>query len=194
MPNFFVYGALMSKYTDKSSTKIAFLPDHRISFIVKGNSWFEPAFATLEYAKGHVAWGTVIKLSEEEWIRYSQHEVRHYNAKEISVYSSSKETINCIALVAKDLYITKEAQPSKRYANLLYRGAIYHGLPKSVIDQYIYLMKTGNPWTLRLQFLFPLARMFVPLVGREKAFVACLQFLGFLILLLILLILIIIWK
>ncbi len=175
MVQVFVYGSLMSKYKNGVT---AFLPDHRISFIVKGTSWFEPSFATLVFSPGEIAWGVVIEIPEIEWKEHLKREIS-YLPKTIEVYQG-KQKINCIAffLDKTTLTLKKEIGPSARYANLLYQGALHHQLPEKVISRYQQLQETGNPWTKRLTFLFPLARLFVPLVGRRRAFLTCLIFLG----------------
>ncbi|HMT02570.1 MAG TPA: hypothetical protein PKD00_04560 [Burkholderiales bacterium] len=169
MKKLFVYGALMAKHKDKSSSYPVYLNNHQISFKVKGFMPFEPSFANLEESINKKAYGVIIILSNDDLNKYIAHE-SSYSTKTVHVVDNNNNIHECTALFLNRVGYSENVMPSARYARLLHLGARYHGLPQDITKYYKSLQKQGSKFTLYLRFLLPLAWKLNPIIGRKTSF------------------------
>lgn len=168
MPHFFIYGALMYSAIDNETAEAAYIPDHKIAFLINGIPILEPAFATLVPSNGEKAWGITVYYEKESWEQLTQHEVS-YMEKDIIAHKKNGDTINCITFVSAKPLLPKEKAPSARYVRKLYTAAQHFQLPTAIIERYQEHTKKGNKWTLWINFIVPFHRRILIRFGKKPA-------------------------
>ncbi|MBL8714941.1 MAG: hypothetical protein JNL79_03050 [Myxococcales bacterium] len=134
MVHAFVFGALMVHRRALEHGEAAVVRDHAVRFVVRG-ARHEPSFASLVEAPGEEAWGVVVPFQSLEWMMVRMREAV-YRARPVLARTKSGREVRCHALFVFSMMRVDERPPSARYARLLLRGALHHGLPTHVVDRY----------------------------------------------------------
>lgn len=164
MPKVFVYGAQMAHPDSVGAAWPGRVRDHAVRFVAPGLPLFEPAFAAIEAAPGALAHGVIVDFDDATWASLIALE-RSYEPRELEVELLTPEdaaelgasTLRCPAFFLARPGLSRERQPSARYARKLAAGARAHGLPPEVVTRYEHAAAHGSRLTLTLAWLFPLA-------------------------------------
>lgn len=109
------------------SSEPARLDDHRLAFVQRGLPLLEPAFASVLPEPGAVVHGVLHFLRPEDMRRLDGHESGAYDRLARRVHGRDRGAIDA------QLYVTRRPRfglrPSRRYRDLLVRGAREHELP-----------------------------------------------------------------
>lgn len=109
------------------------LADHRLAFVQRGVPLFEPAFASVLPSPGSRVHGVLHELRARDMARLDRMESGGYARLERPVIGHRR------GAVSAQLYVTRSPKhglaPSRRYRDLIVRGAREHGLPASWIDE-----------------------------------------------------------
>lgn len=170
MPSVFIYGALMGSAIKQSKAEPAFVPDHKVAFLIRGIPVIEPAFAAIVPQSGAQAWGIITYYNQNDWTKLTMHEVS-YAEKEIIACKPNGEQVKCITLVPTRHLLSQEKSPSARYARKLYLAAQYHQLPKATVKQYEQLMRSGNKITQWFRFISSTHRHVIVSFGKKPAII-----------------------
>ncbi|UJR83072.1 gamma-glutamylcyclotransferase family protein [Sandaracinus amylolyticus] len=114
------------------SSEAASLRDHRLAFVQRGIPLIEPAFASVLPQLGATVHGVLHVLHDDDMERLDRHESAGYARVEREVHARER-------VMRAFVYVTRTPtlglRPSRRYRDLLVRGAREHGLPASWIDE-----------------------------------------------------------
>jgi gamma-glutamylcyclotransferase (GGCT)/AIG2-like uncharacterized protein YtfP len=115
------------------SSQAAVLPDHRLAFVLRGVPWIEPAFASVVPEPGAAVHGVLHVIGERELRRLDRAESPGYERREAVVTTRGGER------VAAQMYVATRPKlglrPSRRYRDLIVRGAREFDLPASWIAE-----------------------------------------------------------
>ena len=132
---YFAYGANMCRDVFVRRRRIvpgsaepAWLPEHQLVFALRGIPWLEPAFATVVPAPGEVVHGVLYAIEEADMRRLDRRESSRYARRDMIVRTGGGE-FHAQLYVAR--HPTPGLRPSRRYRDLLLRGARDHGLPEA---------------------------------------------------------------
>ncbi len=135
MVHAFVFGALMVHPRALEAGQAAMVRDHAVRFLVRGPR-LEPSFASLADAPGEEAWGVLVPFHPLEWAVVRIREFG-YRARPVTAVLGNSTEVSALALfILGPLRRKVERAPSPRYARLLLRGALHHGLPEHVVARY----------------------------------------------------------
>lgn len=139
-----------------------------IRFNHVGLNGFEPTFANLEQFDGEEAWGVLLNVSKETFEELIHAEPSYYLIP-VRVEGPDREVVEAQTLTLYDFRKGAQEQiPSARYARLLWKGAVFHELPKDVTDRYYRLFKNGPKMTLYFKPVFALLRPLILWHTRKK--------------------------
>lgn len=125
---YFAYGANMAKSVREDrrqlsplSTAPGFVRDERLAFNVPGIGPTEPAFASIQRAKGEEIHGGCFELSVGDWLRVCMTEgvPVGYRVRTVDVQLYSGETVHAFTLDGNGLWPFGDLPPSPRYLALL---------------------------------------------------------------------------
>lgn len=133
---YFAYGANMSSQVltgqrglRPEKSEAAELRGYRLVFDLPGIPLVEPAFASVIAEAGCVVPGVLHALSKEEVRRLDRFESPRYRRKKLAVVGRS------LGEVEAEVYVNRRPRPgslpSRRYLDLLVRGAEEHGLSEA---------------------------------------------------------------
>lgn len=115
------------------SSEPAELADHRLAFVQRGVPLIEPAFASVVPEEGAKVHGVLHVLRDEDLRRLDRVESSGYARVSRQVLARDRGAIDAF------LYVTRRPRfgllPSRRYRDLLVRGAREHGLPEGWIRE-----------------------------------------------------------
>ncbi len=112
----------------------ALLRDWRLAFnLATGIEFVEPAMANIVCAPGETVHGVAMELSDTELAELiaSEGGTQFYRARALEVETYAGDRLPSLAFVANDAVVRNEVPPSKRYLDLLRRGARHHGLAEA---------------------------------------------------------------
>lgn len=132
---YFAYGANMAdevflghRRMRPRSTESASLEGYELHFSEPGAIPFvEPAFANIEPREGGVVYGVLYRLSVRELARLTRSEGANYRKLRVNVVGEHSGEVEAVAY--QSARTLADGVPSKRYRDLLVRGARAHGLP-----------------------------------------------------------------
>jgi hypothetical protein len=125
---YFAYGANMAKSVREGrrrlvplSTAPGFVRDERLAFNVPGFGPAEPAFASIQRAKGEEIHGGCFELSVDDWLRVCATEgvPIGYRVRAVDVQLYSGETVPAFTLDGNGPWPFGDLPPSPRYLALL---------------------------------------------------------------------------
>lgn len=140
---------------DPIASEAAELRGHRLAFVQRGVPWIEPAFASVIAEPGASVHGVLHELRDGDLDRLDQLESSGYARVELRVIGRARGE------VAASVYITRRPRfglaPSRRYRDLLVRGAREHDLPDAWIAEleaipcsYVPGVSEAMPWIVRV--------------------------------------------
>lgn len=131
---YFAYGANMAdevisrrrkvRYSEKSTAR---LTNYRLVFSSKGVRFIEPGFANVEPSPGDEVFGIAYRLSRAGLDKIIMTESTDYSLVDVQVSLDNEDTI-CAKTLINHVGMSG-LKPSKRYIDLLVRGAKSNGLP-----------------------------------------------------------------
>ncbi len=136
---YFAFGANMSSRVLSArrvaplSREAAMLPDYRLVFQERGLPVFEPAFASIEPARGDRVHGVLLQLDDAAFARIDATESPGYRLLDVEVVGMSSGRVRAAAYTSRRP--VAGLLPSRRYLDLLCEGAREHGLPDDYLRQ-----------------------------------------------------------
>lgn len=122
----------------------ATLADHRLAFVHRGVPLIEPAFASVLAAPGETVHGVLHLLRPEDMRVLDRHESSEYDRAVREVRTRDHGSFEA------QLYVTRHPRdglrPSRRYRDLLIRGAREHDLPEAWIRELESIPCAHVPW------------------------------------------------
>lgn len=115
------------------ASEAAELRDHRLAFVQPGLRWIEPAFASVLEAPGCTVHGVLHLLRPGDLERLDRYESRAHARLERTVHAATRGPLRAWMYVARRPVFGRA--PSRRYVELLVRGAREHGLPEAWIRE-----------------------------------------------------------
>jgi cation transport regulator ChaC len=86
---------------------------------------------------GQIVWGVAYLCSAEALSKMDSWEgvaSGHYRRANVQVQTGDGGTLNAIAYIAEDKYVTEESRPSDEYLQKIISGAQHHAFPQEYIE------------------------------------------------------------
>jgi hypothetical protein len=136
---YFAFGANMcarvrsARRVTALSREPARLPDYRLTFAERGFPFFEPAFASIEAARGHDVHGVLLQLPETAFALIDSTESPGYQLLDVEVIGRNSGPVRAAAYASRSP--VPGLVPSRRYLELLCEGARENGLPADYLHR-----------------------------------------------------------